>query len=120
MKPQSRAAIDLTANLPPGTLRADDPDGTLYEAVCSASWLGFIRFAFGNAEIQEQFTAATGLVLDRKRIPIEAIVDKATDYGDHVADRFVEWITVELYGIEAAPAAYRAEIARRQAERGSR
>ncbi len=102
----------FTAHLPPGTLRDDDPDGVLYELVCQEMWPAFILWARDNAEICAEFTAATGMPLERST-GIAALVDKVTGYSDAVMDRFVEWATVEIYGIECAPAAYRAEIARR-------
>jgi hypothetical protein len=104
----------LVADLPPGTLRQDDPDGQLYEAICQRAWPAFIEWALGNVEVCNQFTVATGLVVARKQSAIEAEIDKVTGSGASVADRFVEWVTVELYGIDGAPAAYRAELARRR------
>lgn len=108
--------VSLVADLPPGLLRPDDPDGVLYEAVCQRMWPDFLLWAIGNKEIREEFTTATGLVISPARSPIEAMIDKATGYGADVAAWFIEWVTVEIYGIEAAPAAYRAELARRRQE----
>lgn len=87
-------SANLGANLPPGILREDDPDGVLYERVCAAAWPAFLTWAADNDEIREAFTTTTGLVIC------------ATS-----AERFVEWATVEVYGIEGAPAAYRAKHA---------
>jgi hypothetical protein len=36
---------------------------------------------------------------------VEVLVDKATGYRDDAVARFIEWATVELYGIEGAPRA---------------
>jgi hypothetical protein len=88
----------------------DDPDGTVWEALCEWSWGGFIDWAWRSAEVRRDFTAATGVVLDR-RTPIEAMVDRATGYDVTAVARFVEWVTVELWGIEGAPRAAREAIA---------
>lgn len=99
------------------TLRPDDPDGLLYEVVCQEMWPAFILWAVKNDEIRKAFTEATGFVLlDAPRSPIEILVDKATGYCEDIMRRFVEWVTVEIYGIECAPALYREEYARRQAQ----
>lgn len=99
--------------LDPALLRADDPEGVAYEVICQTMWPGFIRWAWGSAEVRADFTAATGLVLAAPRSALEAMVDQATGYAASVAERFVEWATVEIYGLEGAPAAYRAEVERR-------
>lgn len=110
---QPAESVDYTFGLEPGTLRSDDPDGALYELVCSAAWPAFIEFALKNDEIRKEFIAETGHVFDRQTA-IEAMVDRMTGYRDDVMRRFVEWATVELYGIEGAPVAYRMEYAQRQ------
>lgn len=106
----------FVANLPPDVLTAlrdDDPNGVLYELVCQKMWPPFILWARENATICAQFAAATGMVLARTT-GIEGLVDKVTGYRETVMDRFVEWVTLEIYGIESAPAAYRAKMAERK------
>ena len=100
-----RRAPDVSSLYPP-----DDPDGHLYEAVAEVMWPGFVHWAWGHAEIRRAFTAATGIQLDR-RTPIEVLVDKVTGYRSDAVAKFIEWATVELYGLEAAPKAVREAIA---------
>jgi hypothetical protein len=105
----------FVANLPSDvltTLRDDDPDGVLYELVCQEMWPTFILWSRNNEEICARFTTATGMPLARNT-GIEVMVDRVTGYRNAVMDRFVEWVTFEIYGIECAPAAYRAKMATR-------
>jgi hypothetical protein len=104
--PQSAPGVDVSA-----LYRPDDSDGQLYEAVANYMWPAFIASAWASAEIRKAFTEATGVKLDQPRSPMEMLVDKATGYRDTSVAKFIEWTTVELYGIEYAPKAVREAIA---------
>lgn len=82
------------------------------------AWQDFIVWAWNEPEMRALFTAATGIEIQQVTSPIYAAIDAATGLGESVAGRFVEWATLEHWGIEDAPAAYRAAIAaKREAKR---
>lgn len=103
--------MSLVDDIDPALLRPDDPDGVLYEAVANIMWPSFIDLAWRDPDARKEFTAATGTILDEQRSPMARMIDDATGYGDSVVAKFVEWMTVEHYGVEYAPRAVRVAIA---------
>lgn len=92
---------------------ANDP---ALDFIMEAGWAGCVRWASNDAQVIARFESETGHKF-RRATPIEALVDKAAGYHDDVLAAFVEWVTVELWGEESAPAKYREELARRRATR---
>ena len=81
-----------------------------------AAWAAFVRWAFQQAELRQRFTAETGIRLySPPKSPIDALIDQATGAPTTISERdlnaFVKWATVELWGLDDAPEAYRKEIA---------
>ncbi len=64
-------------------LRPDDPDGVLYEAVCDVMWPGFIHWAWSDAQVRKDFTAATGIAIVERRSGIEGWLHMPVGDGAH-------------------------------------
>ena len=77
-------------------------------------WGCFLLWAYDDADTHAAFSAATGLVLTEPRDAIARLVDNATGYRASVLDRYVEWVTETLWGLEFAPKAYQDELAKRR------
>ena len=75
-------------------------------------WRDFLLWAWSEPEMRAQFTAKTGVEIQSVTAPINAAIDAATGARDAVAARFIEWATLEHWGVEHAPAAYRAALSR--------
>lgn len=77
------------------------------------AWHDFLTWAWSEAEMRAQFTAATGLKIETVKAPINAAIDDATGASESLAARFIEWATREHWGLEHAPAAYQQAIKKR-------
>lgn len=71
------------------------------------AWADFIQWAWSEPEMRAQFTAKTGVVIVEATNPIERIIDDATGASRGVVSEFIEWATINHWGVEHAPAAYR-------------
>ena len=85
----------MTRPTPP---RADAPREADIEAVRLIGWPAFIEWAFLDAKVREDFTAANGTM-------------PAPDGPMSELAKFIEWATVVVYGIKNAPKAVRDAIA---------
>lgn len=74
------------------------------------AWRDFLIFAIGEPKIVEQYETATGKKLDLAKTPMDRMIDKATGREDAMVADFVEWVTINHYGIDEAPESYRAMI----------
>jgi hypothetical protein len=74
-------------------------------------WRDFLIWAWNEPEMRTQFTAKTGIEIQTVTAPINAAIDAATGATTSLAARFIEWATLEHWGIEHAPAAYRKALA---------
>lgn len=63
------------------------------------AWRDFLVWAWNEPEMHAQFTAKTGIVIDR-----------ATGVSERVAAGFIEWVTRDHWGIEHAPMSYQQAI----------
>lgn len=86
------------------------------DELLSIAWRDFIVWAWSEAEMRDAFTAATGVEIRQVTSPIDAAVDDATGANRSLASQFIEWATVTQWGIEHAPAAYRATLEARAAK----
>jgi sulfite reductase alpha subunit-like flavoprotein len=83
------------------------------------AWHSFITWAWSEPQMRKQFTAATGIEIRSAKTPIDAAIDAATGARESLAAQFIEWATREHWGVEHAPAAYRAAITgKRKAKKG--
>lgn len=74
------------------------------------AWHDFVLFAFDNKEIVQAFEQETGL-----KAPITGIdrlIDDVTGASDNRLFSFARWVTERQWGMEYAPAAFRAECER--------
>lgn len=77
----------------------------------SIMWTGFLRFELNDPDARKAFTEATGIaLLPPVRNAIEAAIDRACGGNDDALGRFVEWVTVNVWGLENAPKAYREHL----------
>jgi len=82
------------------------------DIILEAAWAGCIWWAASDKHVIAKFERDTGKKFPRgQRSGIERLVDDAT--GHNPFDEFVEWVTVELFGLESAPKAYREHLAKR-------
>lgn len=77
-------------------------------------WGSFLTWAYDDADTRAAFTAATGVVLTEPRDAITRLIDEATGYRSSVLERFVEWATETMWGLEYAPKAYQEALAKRR------
>lgn len=79
------------------------------------AWRDFMTFAIGHKEFLDQFEKETG----RKpptpaKSPMDAMIDEATGHQEksmkQFTDAFAIWATVNLWGVEFAPAKMRKVI----------
>jgi hypothetical protein len=83
------------------------------------AWSDFITWAWNEPQMRTQFTAATGIEIERVTAPINAAIDAATGAAgarDSIAARFVEWATRDHWGVEHAPASYQKMLANKEAK----
>lgn len=84
-------------------------------------WSGAVTAAAENADAVAAFKADTGLDLHpTRRNGLEALIDRATGYEDHVLHEFIRWFTVNHWGLEHAPRAYRNLVDPRPEQQGAR
>lgn len=76
----------------------------------AVAWAGFVQWAAKQPDILERFEAETGMSFRPPASGLEVMIDDATGYRNAVAERFVEWTTVEMWGLDEAPAAYRESL----------
>lgn len=88
---------------------------TAEEYFMEVAWRDFILWAYQFPEIRAAFTAATGKSLyTPPRTPLDAMIDKAAGNDSDSArtlDEFVRWVTINYWGEEEAPEAYKAAVA---------
>lgn len=75
------------------------------------AWSDFLIWAWNEPQMRAQFTAATGVEIERVTSPINAAIDAATGARDSVAARFIEWATRDHWGVDQAPASYQKMLA---------
>jgi hypothetical protein len=74
------------------------------------AWSDFIRWAAQEPEVIARFEAETGLRFPKPpKGAFEAAIDKACKV-EIPAEEFTKWATINLWGIDEAPAFYRASI----------
>lgn len=56
----------------------------------------YVRWAWGNPEIQQAFERETGM--RPATDPMGIMIDEAVGYDKAVADRFVRWVVEEMWG----------------------
>jgi hypothetical protein len=66
----------------------------------AAAWIGCLSWASQHDKICAQFTADTGhrVFWMQRRVPLEAMIDKATGYEATVINAFVDWVNENLWG----------------------
>lgn len=80
------------------------------------AWRDFIDFAIREPQMRKQFTDDTGISFpEPPKNALEAMIDKATGNDidarmDAATKAFVRWATEAHWGLDVAPASYRAEI----------
>ncbi len=77
------------------------------------AWHDFLMWAWSERAMREQFTAKTGIDIEKITAPINAAIDAATGARESLATKFIEWATREHWGLEHAPAAYQKAIAKK-------
>jgi len=81
------------------------------------AWRDFIIYASRSREMREAFTQETGISLSTGPCSdVEKM--RAATVGTPVVvfERFVEWVTVQHWGLEHAPKAYQDALAQRAGE----
>jgi hypothetical protein len=81
----------------PTAPRANAPREADIEAARRLAWPAFVEWAFLDAKVRQDFTAANGIM-------------PAPDAAMSELAKFIEWATVEVYGIKNAPKAVRDAI----------
>lgn len=87
-----------------------EPRASQPEWINDCMWAGFIRWALGEPKVRAQFEAATGKSLEPSTSPIDRLIDESTGYRDAALKAFVIWATREMWGVDYAPAALKAEM----------
>jgi hypothetical protein len=78
------------------------------------AWRDFLLLAYVDPDTRSAFTRATGMELTRPASAIEQLLDNATGHRAETLERFVEWATETIWGLDDAPRAYREELANRR------
>jgi len=78
------------------------------EALNERAWSSFVLWAYEQAEIRAEFSRVTGVVIPNVAVGIEKLIDQATGRDESkelnaALLKFVEWITVNEWGLEYAP-----------------
>jgi len=84
--------------------------GEARDAFMEIAWRDFILFASENPEMRADFRADTGFDLVAEKSAIDAVIDAVTGYNTDKLEAFVLWATEKHWGMNNAPAAYRASI----------
>lgn len=84
-------------------------------ALSAVAWRDFIVWAQTQKDVVAQFNAETGRRYLAPRSLLDALIDQASGHETKEAEAFVEWVTVNLWGLDEAPAAYRERLAGRKA-----
>lgn len=79
------------------------------------AWRDFLLWAWNEPEMRAQFTAKTGVKIQSVTAPINAAIDAATGATSSLASQFIEWATLEHWGIEHAPVAYQKALTAKEA-----
>ncbi|WP_454915007.1 hypothetical protein [Xanthobacter sediminis] len=89
-----------------------NPDRDAFMAI---AWRDFIKWASTEKDLVAQFNSETGRrFMVHPRSPLEALVDAATGRASDDAEAFIEWVTVNWWGLDEAPEAYRAHLHARE------
>jgi len=80
------------------------------------AWYDFMTWAFSDAATRAAFTAATGVLLGAPRTASEQVIDSATGHSTATLERFIEWATETIWGLEFAPKTYQEALAKRRRE----
>lgn len=83
------------------------------ESFNAEAWRNGCVWAFSEEKLRQRFEAETGIKIAAPRSPIEALVDRETGFQDDRLEAFVEWWTVEVWGLDYAPASYQEDLERR-------
>lgn len=75
------------------------------------AWRDFVHYAWHDKDLRAAFTAATSVTLEAERplSTIAKLVDAATGAKTDAAAAFVDWITINHWGVEHAPKKWRDE-----------
>ena len=83
----------------------------------AAMWGSFLRWALSEPKMVEAFERETGHTFPAApKSAIEAMVDEATGRMGGTMEAFVEWATVNQWGLDEAPASYREHLAKKREE----
>lgn len=91
----------------------------IQDAINAVAWADFIKWAAKSPEYVALYNAETGSNYNpfEQLSPIEAAIDKATGFAEESAFAFARWVTEHDWGMEYAPAAFREDCQRRDAEK---
>ena len=78
-----------------------------FDDLNTIAWRDFLLWAWNEPEMRAQFAAKTGIEIQPVTSPINAAIDAATGARESVATQFIEWATLEHWGVEHTPEAYR-------------
>jgi hypothetical protein len=102
------------ANLPAAVAAPAAPDASTQlteDSFNALMWAGFAAAAWRDPEARAAFTRATGVPLpSEQQTPIERAIDQVTGLADEAAAKFLEWFTVEQWGLAYAPLAYQQQL----------
>jgi hypothetical protein len=71
---------------------ADTPDYMI------PAWLGCLHWASQEPWVLEAFMRETGTDISTARSPLDRMIDQATGVNAHIAEAFVRWVNVEIWG----------------------
>jgi len=80
------------------------------DAFMGIAWRDFILFASENPDMQAEFKADTGFDLAAGKSVIDTLIDAATGYDTDKLEAFILWVTEKHWGMNEAPASYRAYV----------
>lgn len=83
--------LDIVALMP-----ADTPEYMV------GAWVGCLQWAAGVPELVERFHTETG-VPRQGRTPLERLVDGASGFNRNIAEQFVRWANVNVWGEMGGP-----------------
>lgn len=66
------------------------------------AWVSCLRWAIGEPEILDAFTADTGITYSAPKNAIEKMIDEASGHGEKVIESFIEWFNVNVWGVNAS------------------
>ena len=91
----------------------------IQEVINAVAWADFVKFAAESPEYVALYNAETCSNFGQQLSPIEDAIDKATGFAEESAFAFARWVTENEWGMEFAPAKFREDCQRRDAEKAA-